>query len=415
MYKINRNEFSEEVPQTVIKIREKLIQEIIPEKKGILMNYFKTGPGEYAEGDQFFGIPVPGIRSTVKFCHNLDFENLLWLITSSYHEERMLAAVYMSELSKKLIKEEENKKRKSDKNSESYHFILDSINDSLNKYKCHTIPDLIHCLFNKKGWTPGERKGWDVIDIEASKRRQEQKFKRIGESRPIFLDQNLNDNNNNDNKEYQYHSNIGITDPIKIQKQILFEYYVECMPWIDNWDLVDLTCREIIGGFLIELDHKQIKNILYSWLTYNINDQLSGYNKLKIKKEENKIIKEENEFLNPLEDDISLTTIWTKRVAIICTFYFIVQSDFRYTIYILETLLDYENEIIHGPIIPQCLNNSYNYNNNNNNNKKRFHDLIEKASGWMLREIGKRDSSCSGYYRDKKSSHYLYILYYSSI
>lgn len=140
--------------------------------------------------------------------------------------------------------------------------------------------------------------------------------------------------------------------------------------------------------FLTELDYEEIKNILYCWLTYNINDQLAGYSRLKIKKDgKNNGIK--NTFLNSLEDDTSLTTIWTKRVAIICTFYFINKSDFRYTIYIMEKLLDFNDETIHGPIIPQNLNN-------NNNNNKKFHDLIEKASGWMLREIGKRDTSCSG-------------------
>jgi len=345
------------------------------------MGYFKTGPGEYADGDQFFGIPVPGIRSVIKYCNSLSFEEIFWLLSSTYHEERMLASLYLTELSKKIAKEE-NKKNN---NKNQYLFIQDNMNAALEKYKCHTIPELIQHFVTKSGCKPGERQGWDIAGILSADKRQKEKYERIGESRPVLLDKG-HENEDWSNQPYEYKSHLGFTDPLKIQKQILFEFYVECMPWIDNWDLVDLTCRDIVGSFLAELDDEQIKDILYHWSTYKINDQVAGYSKLqtksKIKKE---ISKKEKDTIYPTNEALSLTTLWTKRVAIICTFYFINNSEFRYTIFLLEKLLDFSNEEIHGP-----------ENSNSTSNNKRFHDLIEKASGWMLREIGKRDGSCSG-------------------
>jgi len=371
----------------ILIVRQKLLQEVISKKRSLLMHYFKTGPGEYAEGDQFHGIPVPGIRSTLKEFPNIDFESLFWLITSSYHEERMFAALYMTELSKNIQKEE---KKKFPKNKEPYHFILDNMNDSLKKHQCHTIPELIHHFSTKKDSIPGERKGWDIKNILSAEKRQIEKRERLGESRPIFLDQSSNDNTI---RSYQFETNLGFTDILIIQKQILFEYYIECMPWIDNWDLVDLTSRDIIGNFLSELEEDQIKKILYYWLTYKINDQVAGYKNLQSKrnnlmvKKEIKVKEECDKLLYPSIEDLSLNTIWTRRVAFLCTFYFINNSDFKYTIFLLEKLLNFEDEDIHGP---GCQESNSTY------NKNKLHDLIEKASGWMLREIGKRDGSCSG-------------------
>jgi len=385
---INMKNLSENIPQQAYEVRQKLNNEIIPGKKKILMRYFKTGPGDYADGDMFFGIPVPGIRSCLKSFPSLDFESLFWLITSSYHEERMFATLYLTNLSKKIAKEEQKKQQNI---KETYHLVLDNINDSLKKNQCHTIPELVQHFSTKSGCIPGHRKDWDIFNNPSSDKRQKEKRERIGESRPIFLDAPFDDLSGEihtpiKNSNYQYYSTLGLTDILKIQKQILFEFYVECMPWIDNWDLVDLTSRDIIGGFLQEFDYEQIKNILYHWITYKVSDQVVGYSRLKngknksmgVKKEEEEKVDEETKYESLRSDyDLSVNTIWTKRVAIISTFYFINHSDYRYTIFIMEKLLNFEDEEIHGP----------------SSKKKPLHDLIEKASGWMLREIGKKDGS----------------------
>ncbi|MBN1683961.1 MAG: DNA alkylation repair protein [Gammaproteobacteria bacterium] len=99
----------------------------------------------------------------------------------------------------------------------------------------------------------------------------------------------------------------------------IFDFYVQHMDFINNWNLVDLTAPAIIGAYLFDRD----RNILQKWA------------------------KSKN--------------LWTRRIAIIATLYFIRQKQFEDTFQIAEILL------------------------------QDAHDLIHKAVGWMLREVGKRD------------------------
>lgn len=105
----------------------------------------------------------------------------------------------------------------------------------------------------------------------------------------------------------------------KEQKKEIFNCYLRNTKFINNWDLVDLSARDIIGGFLFD----KPRNILY---------------KLAVSK-----------------------NIWERRIAIIATYFFIQKGEFKNTIKISELLL------------------------------KDKHDLIHKAVGWMLREVGKKD------------------------
>ena len=57
-----------------------------------LSRFFKTGPGQYGEGDKFLGIKVPVTRSVVKECwKKADFKDLEECISSEYHEVRLAA------------------------------------------------------------------------------------------------------------------------------------------------------------------------------------------------------------------------------------------------------------------------------------------------------------------------------------
>jgi 3-methyladenine DNA glycosylase AlkD len=105
----------------------------------------------------------------------------------------------------------------------------------------------------------------------------------------------------------------------KIKKKIFDLYLKNIKKNINNWDLVDLSCPQIIGNFLFDSE----RDVLY------------------------KLSKSSN--------------LWERRVAMISTFYFIKRNDFKDTLRLAEILL---------------------------NDK---HDLINKAVGWMLREVGKRD------------------------
>lgn len=71
-------------------IRVSLQQEAIPEekRKGV---FFKTGKDEYAEHDQFIGVPVPCIRQVAKDNRHMALELVLVFLQSSVNEERLLA------------------------------------------------------------------------------------------------------------------------------------------------------------------------------------------------------------------------------------------------------------------------------------------------------------------------------------
>jgi len=103
------------------------------------------------------------------------------------------------------------------------------------------------------------------------------------------------------------------------QKEI-FDLFLSNTKYINNWDLVDCNSPRIVGQYIY--NHQQLVPIL---------DKLA---------------------------DSKL--LWDKRIAIISTLYFIVQSDPTPTLKIVEKLLTDK------------------------------HDLIQKANGWMLRELGKR-------------------------
>lgn len=61
------------------------------EKAQILRSFFKTGPGEYAEGDLFLGITVPVLRKLAVRYQELGLKETLQLLKSPIHEERLLA------------------------------------------------------------------------------------------------------------------------------------------------------------------------------------------------------------------------------------------------------------------------------------------------------------------------------------
>ncbi|MFD2932752.1 DNA alkylation repair protein [Spirosoma flavum] len=104
------------------------------------------------------------------------------------------------------------------------------------------------------------------------------------------------------------------------QQASILERYLSNRRYINNWDLVDVSCYHILGQYVVKGD----RSILYD---------LAG------------------------ED-----YLWSQRIAIVSTFALIRLGQFADTFAIAEMLLSHK------------------------------HDLIHKAIGWMLREVGKRSA-----------------------
>jgi len=77
------------------KIQKYLRQFASREKAKLLQGFFKTGPGQYGEGDIFLGVVVPDIRRTVKEFADAPLAEVQKLLRSSFHEERLLALLLL--------------------------------------------------------------------------------------------------------------------------------------------------------------------------------------------------------------------------------------------------------------------------------------------------------------------------------
>jgi len=191
-------------------ILKELLSIANPEKARFLQGFFKTGKGQYAEGDVMLGIVVPHTRDIVKRSPPLSFDEIRILLDSEYHEARLAGLLLIVKQFKKTKKEEEQK--------------------------------------------------------------------------------------------------------------AYFDFYLQNARKANNWDLVDVTCRDIIGEYLLD---KTDRGILY------------------------RLAESDN--------------LWEQRIAIVSTWTFIKHKQFDDTLAIAEKLLNHK------------------------------HDLMHKAVGWMLREVGKKD------------------------
>lgn len=76
---------------TLDALRNDLRDRACPAHAAALGRYFKTGPGEYGEGDRFLGVRVPEIRKLVRRCPDLPAPDVRRVLHSAIHEERLLA------------------------------------------------------------------------------------------------------------------------------------------------------------------------------------------------------------------------------------------------------------------------------------------------------------------------------------
>jgi 3-methyladenine DNA glycosylase AlkD len=104
-------------------------------------------------------------------------------------------------------------------------------------------------------------------------------------------------------------------------RKTIYEFYMQQLDHVNNWDLVDTSAPKIVGAYLWQKSHQ------------------------------------------PLFKLARAKHLWKNRIAIISTMYFIRQGDFETTLALAEALMEHP------------------------------HDLIHKAVGWMLREVGNKDSA----------------------
>ncbi len=183
-----------------------------PEKKEFLPYFFKTGKGEYAEGDQFIGVVVHDSRKLVKeYWQKAELSDVQEILKSEFHEMRLVALLIL-----------------------------------VNKF-------------------------------EKSKDKTEQKK--------------------------------------------LVDFYLKNTKYINNWDLVDLSCYKLLGRYCFE--------------------------------------NQKDDILRELSNSDNM---WEKRIAIVATMHHIKKGK----------SFDLTQELVL-------------------NNLNHPHDLMHKANGWLLREIGNKD------------------------
>jgi len=92
------------------KIKKELRLKTKPEKIKILSNFFKTGKGQYAEGDKMLCVSVPDQREIAKkYFADSKLRDVEKLLESKYHEDRLTGLIILTFKMKKADEKEQKK------------------------------------------------------------------------------------------------------------------------------------------------------------------------------------------------------------------------------------------------------------------------------------------------------------------
>jgi 3-methyladenine DNA glycosylase AlkD len=87
-------------------IKKDLAQASDAEKAAFFPRFFKTRPGEYAEGDQFLGVTVPDQRRIARHHRDTPLPELVKLVSSPIHEHRLTGFLILTEQFRKADEKE---------------------------------------------------------------------------------------------------------------------------------------------------------------------------------------------------------------------------------------------------------------------------------------------------------------------
>lgn len=90
-----------DAPGTADDVRAALADAANPADAAHLQRFFKTGPGEYGEGDVFLGVRVPATRAIVKRFRGLPFDEIDALLDSPVHEHRLAGLLLLVDASRR--------------------------------------------------------------------------------------------------------------------------------------------------------------------------------------------------------------------------------------------------------------------------------------------------------------------------
>lgn len=110
---------------TLKQLQEKFRRLKNSDRAAINARFFKSGKGEYGEGDEFLGITVPQTRLIAKEGSRLTLHDIESLLASPWHEERLLAAILLVMRYKKASAKEKN---------EIYKLYLKNIKTGINNW-----------------------------------------------------------------------------------------------------------------------------------------------------------------------------------------------------------------------------------------------------------------------------------------
>ena len=255
------------------RLYEEMLRKADPSQVAGLSRFFKTGPGQYGEGDKFLGIKVPVTRQVVKACwREVGLLELEDCIRSEYHEVRLAALLT-------LIQIFAHAKRCPVKPG------MTANGQDLSVAEPGMTADGRDLSVDEPGMTAGGR---DLSVAEPGM---------TANGRDLSV------------------AELGMTAGgscmarAGISQQDCVDFYLSHTAFINNWDLVDLSCYPLLGEWLLDKDRALLYDLARSG-----------------------------------------KTLWEQRIGIVSTMTFIRHGQTDDTFSIADILLHHPHDLIHKAV-----------------------------------------------------------------